>query len=189
MRNRTESINAILHNPLDYLHPQRGSLPSLFTAANVRSRLNRIVLHGLWLSPVDARQIERNQWTALWMANWKRLPTVALLMGAQLMWPQLARGARISELEPSVRAFARADVGPRSLVCAPGDGDLEQSIRALGLGVLAAWDSYIPAAFMQRLPLLFAPRVVELQQTLPAQEPNASLFLLAVQHARLHQNA
>ncbi|AZC51678.1 Oxygen-regulated invasion protein OrgA [Pseudomonas chlororaphis subsp. piscium] len=188
MLSRTDAVRAILNQPLDYLHPHRGVVPPLFAAPKVRAVLNQWLLCGLGLNCPEPQQIEQNPWTDLWVTHWQRLPSVARLMGAQLMWPQLARGARLREFDTSERAFARIDLGQRPTVPAGNEFGLEQSLSALGLGALVAWHMHIPEALMQRLLLQFAPRVVELQQTLPEQMPNSSLFILAVQHARIHQN-
>ncbi|WP_338806824.1 hypothetical protein V8U11_06115 [Pseudomonas chlororaphis] len=189
MQHRTKALLAILNQPLDYLHPQRGGVPPLLVAADARAVLNRMLLSGLGMSCPDPQQIEFNRWSDLWVVHWRRLPVIASLMGAQLLWPQLARGARSRELEASMRAFARADLGCRAPIVVNEEYGLEVSLGAVGLGALTAWREQIPEALMQRLLLQFSPQVVELQQTTPAQIPNPLLFILAVQHARIHQNA
>lgn len=93
------------------------------------------------------------------------------------------------QLDASTRAFARIELGNRPTVAICEAQALEPSLDALGLAALTAWRHYIPEALMQRLFLQFSPRVVEVQQTLPILAPNSSLFILAVQHARIHQNA
>ena len=189
MRRATEALRAILQQPLDYLHPHRGVVPALFDEPAARALLNQSLLRGLALSCPDPQQLKRNPWTDCWVAHWQHLPAVARLMGAYLMWPQLARGARMRELNVPTRAFARIDLGKRPTVAVSETDGLEQSLGAMGLAALAAWHQHIPEALMQRLFLQFSPRVVELQQTLPLLAPNPSLFILAVQHARFHQNA
>lgn len=185
----TEALRAILQQPLDYLHPHRGVVPALFGEPAARALLNQSLLRGVALSCPDPQQLKRNPWTDCWVAHWQHLPAVARLMGAHLMWPQLARGARMRELDVPTRAFARINLGNRPAVVISEAQGLEPSLDALGLAALAAWHQYIPDALMQRLFLQFSPRVVELQQTLPILAPNSSLFILAVQHARIHQNA
>ncbi|RII78287.1 hypothetical protein [Pseudomonas monteilii] len=185
----TEALRAILQQPLDYLHPHRGVVPALFGEPAARALLNQSLLRGLELSCPDPQQLKRNRWTDCWVAQWQHLPAVARLMGAHLMWPQLARGARMRELDAPTRAFARIDLGSRPTVAVSEADGLEQSFGALGLAALAAWHQHIPEALMRRLLLQFSPRVVELQKNLPLLTPNPSLFILAVQHARIHQNA
>ncbi|AZC90089.1 hypothetical protein J1G36_27495 [Pseudomonas carnis] len=183
-----DALLTILNLPLDYLHPHRGLVPPLLDGPEMRAVINQALLTGLGLSCPEPQQMARNAWTDLWILNWQHLPVVARLMGAQLMWPQLARGARMRELDSTARAFARIDLGPRVLVNIPEEAELELSTGALGLAALTAWKLHIPEALMQRLPLQFCPRVVELQHTLPLQPQNSSLFIMAVQHARIHQN-
>ncbi|MGE8059051.1 hypothetical protein [Pseudomonas sp. NPDC089547] len=185
----TEALRAILHQPLDYLHPHRGVVPALLEEPAARVLLNQALLRGLALSCPDPQQLRRNPWTDYWVAHWQQLPAVAHLMGAHLLWPQLARGACMRELDVPARAFARIDLGTRPAVAVSEADGLEQSLGALGLAALAAWHQHIPKALMQRLFLQFSPRVVELQQAMPRLAPNPSLFTLAVQHARIHQNA
>ena len=189
MLNRAEVLQAILDKPLDYLHPHRGVLPVMFDNPSARTALNQMLLRKLGLASTDPHQLERNFWTEQWIKNWSLLPSVARLMGAQLLWPQLAKGARMFQLEPQLRAFARVDLGHRAPGSVSDKVGLDQSIAALGLGALLAWDSHIPQALMERMLLQFAPAVVTLEQSLQAQKPNSSLFILAVQHARIHQNA
>lgn len=189
MLDGTEALRTILQQPLDYLHPHRGVVPALFDEPATRALLNQSLLRGMGLSCPDPQQIKRNPWADCWVEHWQHLPAVARLMGAHLMWPQLARGARMRELNAPTRAFARIDLGHRPTVAVTEAAGLEQSLCALGLAALAAWHQHIPESLMQRLFLQFSPRVVELQQTLPLLAPNPSLFILAVQHARIHQNA
>jgi type III secretion system OrgA/MxiK family protein len=188
MLRRIDALSAILRQPLDYLHPHRGMLPSMFEVPAAREVVNQALLRGLGLSCFDPQQIKLNPWGDLWVTHWQRLPSIARLMGAQLSWPQLARGARMRELDTLTRAFARINLGSSVPVTISKECGLEQSLSVLGLGALVAWHPHIPEALMQRLFLQFSPRVVELQQALPAQIPNLSLFILAVQHARIHQN-
>lgn len=189
MRPGTEALQAILCEPLDYLHPRRGQLPTLLDVPQARALLNQVLLRELKLDIPHPDALERTPWSDLWVRNWQRLPLVARLMGAQLSWPALARGARLRELEPAVRAFARVDLGHRACFAQPQPCLGEDSLEALGLNMLMAWKAQIPEVLMQRLPLQFSPSVVALQQSLSARQPNVSLFILAVQHARIHQNA
>lgn len=188
MLRRTEALRAILHQPLDYLHPHRGVVPALFDEPPARASLNQSLLKRLKLSCPDPQQIKRNPWADSWVAHWQHMPAAARLMGANLMWPQLALGARMRQLNAPTRAFARTDLGNRPAVAISVAAGLEPSLDAMGLAALSAWHQYIPDALMQRLFLQFSPQVVELQQTMPILAPNASLFILAVQHARIHQN-
>ncbi|MCK3838835.1 MULTISPECIES: hypothetical protein [Pseudomonas] len=189
MLSRTEALHAILHQPLDYLHPGRGSVPQLFDCPQARNVLNQSLLQRLALGCPNQQQSEMTLWADMWVKHWRYLPQVARLMGAQLRWPDLARGGRLRELDSSVRAFARIDLGYRASVGLNVKYELESSLSALGLGGLLAWHAHVPQTLMRRLPLQFSPEVVELQQAWPAQAPHSSLFFLAVQHARLHQNS
>lgn len=188
MRPVAEALQAILFEPLDYLHPLRGQLPTLFDVPQARALLNQALLRELKLNSPHPDELGRTPWSDLWVRHWQSLPLIARLMGAQLSWPALALGARLRDLEPVVRAFARVDLGHRA--CSPQLQSClgEESLEALGLNVLMAWKGQVPESLMQRLPLQFSPSVVALQQRLPAQQPLSSLFALAVQHARIHQN-
>lgn len=136
----TEALRAILQQPLDYLHPHRGVVPALFGEPAARALLNQSLLRGLALSCPDPQQLKRNPWTDCWVAHWQHLPAVARLMGAHLMWPQLARGARMRELDVPTRAFARINLGNRPAVVISEAQGLEPSLDAWGslLGSLAS---------------------------------------------------
>lgn len=183
----SEALESILRQPFAYLHAERGRLPALFNAPAPRALLEQALLHGLGLS-AEPLTLPAHSWAEAWVRHWQRLPAVARLMGAHAGWAQLAIGARLRELDEPTRRFARLRLGER---CASpirdADGVLD-TLDALGLNALLAWQAHVPAALMQRLALQFSPRVVALQRAMPAQQPNASLFVLAVQHARLHQN-
>ena len=170
----SEALESILRQPFAYLHAERGRLPALFNAPAPRALLEQALLHGLGLS-AEPLTLPAHSWAEAWVRHWQRLPAVARLMGAQLGWAQLAVGARLRLGERCASPIRDAD------------GVLD-TLDALGLNALLAWQAHVPAALMQRLVLQFSPRVVALQRAMPAQQPNASLFVLAVQHARLHQN-
>ncbi|TKK37745.1 hypothetical protein PflCFBP13517_25690 [Pseudomonas fluorescens] len=189
MLRQVEAIQAILNQPLDYLHPDRNVVPTLFETPKVRALLNQLLLREWGLESLEPSQIEWNSWTDLWVRHWKLLPDVARFMGVQLMRPKLAYGARLYELDASARAFACLDFGCYTSVAINESESLEHTVVALGFAALNAWRSHIPEVLMQRLPLQFAPQIVVLQQVLPQQIPNSSLFILAVQHARIHQNS
>jgi type III secretion system OrgA/MxiK family protein len=183
---RAEVLHAILHQPLDYLHPDRATFPPMFRTREAQVALNQALLRSLGARP-DLQKIECNPWINLWVTNWHRLPTVARLIGAQLSWFQLARGARIRELDAFTRSFAHINLGERLPFMVNEDHRVELTISALGLGVLVSWQSRIPEVLIERLLLQFSPQVVELQRTFPAQKPYPSLLILAIQHARIHQ--
>ncbi|MCA4963415.1 hypothetical protein [Pseudomonas sp. Y24-6] len=187
MSQASEALELILRQPFAYLHAERGRLPALFAAPGPRAVLDQALLRGLGLS-AEPLTLPAHSWAEAWVRHWRRLPAVARLMGAQLGWAQLAIGARLRELDQPTRSFARLGLGERcaSPIC-DTDGVLD-TLDAMGLNALLAWHAHIPPALMQRLILQFSPRVVALQRAMPAQQPNASLFVLAVQHARLHQN-
>lgn len=189
MHQRVDALRQILFEPLDYMHPDRGVIPHMFELPAARAVLNRCLLRSLSQATLDLEEFERGPWTDLWVAHWQRLPDLACLMGAQLLWPQLARGARLRELDAFVRSFARMDLGNRRPIIGIEGYCVARSVSAVGLGSLIAWHPHIPDELIQRLFLQFSPRVVELQQSLPAQIPNPLLLILAVQHARIHQTS
>jgi len=47
MPRRTEALRAILQQPLDYLHPNRGVVPALFAEPAIRALLNQSLLRRL----------------------------------------------------------------------------------------------------------------------------------------------
>lgn len=187
LRPQTEALRKILFEPLDYLHPHRATIPAVFEGKQARMIVNQALLRGFKFGKCDNQQTVLGPWAERWVVHWSRLTTVAYLMGVQLAGTQLAVGGRLCMLEPFARTFLRVNLRGHTQVILADEDDLETSLTALGLSALLSWKLHIPEALIERLPLLFAPRVVTLQKSLPPQTLNSSLFLLAVQHARINQ--
>ncbi|WHS62138.1 secretion system protein [Pseudomonas sp. G2-4] len=179
-----DGLQKILAEPLEYLHPQRLVVPAGFDGAQARSLLNRIVLEGLalqgpWPSPLTgvAKQ---------WVRHWRRLPYIALLMGAYRLMPDLARGAALGCLPIPVRRFASYSLGARGGLPINRSPVSVEQVEAAGLNALWSWHEQVPAALLDRLALQFSETVVGLHRQCPLTKPDPSLFFLAVQHARLY---
>jgi type III secretion system OrgA/MxiK family protein len=185
MSTRVESLRLILQEPLAYLHPQRLSLPSMFDSPSSRAALNRLLLSGLGLQGQWLETVGTAPWTELWLKHWRLLPGIAGLLGAHECWPRLARGASMQVLTPAQRAFARCSIGGRSSNAGEGKVSLVD-VEAAGLNALLGWREKLPEVLIQRLPLQFSPETVDVQRSMAAMKPDASLFILAVQHARIH---
>jgi type III secretion system OrgA/MxiK family protein len=182
-----ERLQRILAEPLDYLHVERLRIPAGFEGAEARRALNQIVLEGL---------ASEGPWPAAplgtvadhWVQQWHQLPYIASLMGAWRLFPDLARGGALQQLPASLRRFASCSVGARvGLPVEPSSLSMRQ-VEAAGFNALCGWSEHIPTLLLERLSLQFAPQVVDLHRQWPVAEPDAALFFLAVQHARLHPN-
>ncbi|MBT2339695.1 MULTISPECIES: secretion system protein [Pseudomonas] len=179
-----ECLRRIFAEPLGYLHPQRLLIPREFEGAEARSLLNRMLLDGLsmpvWLPSVRLTGVAKQ-----WVRHWRQLPFIALLMGAYRLMPELARGAALRCLPASVRRFAGYHLGAR------GDLPIDrlpismEQIEAAGLNALWSWHQQVPPWLLERLALQFSEPVVRLHRQWPVPKPVPTLFLLAVQHARL----
>jgi len=184
---RVEGLQAILAEPLSYLHPQRLSVPAGFDCPEARRLLNRIVLEGLQLEgPWPSVQLSpmANQW----VGHWRRLPHIAELMGAYRVMPELARGGALRGLPMSLRRFASYSLGTRSRLPIDSPQVSMEQVQAAGLNALCSWHGQVPAMLLKRLTLQFCPSVVRLHEQWPVAEPDPALFHLAVQHARLYPN-
>ncbi|NWB92869.1 hypothetical protein [Pseudomonas agarici] len=178
-----ERLRQILWQPLDYLHSRRLSLPAGFNDGPGRQVLNRILLEGLTL-PTSCPAL--SPLATVWVHEWWRLPHIARLIGAQRLWPELARGARMGLLSASVRDFARCAIAPRLILELLSDSPVLQQVDSVGLAQLLAFERALPTALRERLPLQFCEAVVDGQAWLPVSVPDPVLFFLAVQHARRH---
>jgi type III secretion system OrgA/MxiK family protein len=182
-----ECLQAILAEPVSYLHPQRLPVPAGFDGPEVTNLLNRILLEGLelqgpWpLLPLTAVATQ-------WVRHWRRLPYIARLMGAYRLMPDLARGAALRCLPLHVRRFAGLRQGTRSGLPIERSPVGVEQVEAAGLNALWSWHEQIPPLLLQRLVLQFSEPVVRLHKQWPVTEPDTALFFLAVQHARLYPN-
>jgi len=182
-----EALHVLLNQPLDYLHPARGAVALRLQGPASRQLLNRLVLRELGLSCPAPEALALGACGQMWLRHWQQLPRIAWLMGGQLMWPQLALGARMGQLDAPSRAFARMDLGVRRACGQAPPANLDCLLRASGLNALMAWRDIVPWALVERLPLLFSPQEVQMQRAMPAQPVNSLLFFLAVQHAQFNQ--
>lgn len=176
-----DCLRQILWQPLDYLEASRLELPEAFVAEPARQALNRLLLEGLQL-PLSLPN--PGAFAAVWIRHWRQLPQIARLMGAQRLWPQLARGARMGQLSARVRDFAQCAIGPRLAWALSDEAPLLPQVDGVGLAHLLAFDRPVPEALRERLVLLFPEAVVAWQVRLPALVADPALFFLAVQHAR-----
>ncbi|WP_017901928.1 hypothetical protein [Pseudomonas asplenii] len=183
MNGLDECQRQILWQPLDYLASGRLPLPEACMGEPARQALNRILLEGLQL-PMSLPT--PGAFTRLWIRQWRQLPQIARLMGAQRLWPSLARGARMGLLSAQVRDFAHCAIGSRLSWELCADSPLLEQVDGVGLAHLLAFDEALPVALRERLVLMFSEAVVAWQARLPVPPPDHVLFFLAVQHARQH---
>ncbi|MGJ7515654.1 secretion system protein [Pseudomonas baetica] len=182
-----ECLQAIVAEPLGYLHPQRLTVPPGFEGGEARELLNRILLEGLELqgpwpsTPLSAVAIQ-------WVRHWRQLPSIARLMGAYRLMPDLARGAVLRCLPLPTRRFAGLNLGNRSRLSVEHSPVSNEQVEAAGLNALWSWHAQVPPLLLQRLVLQFPEPVVRLHEQWPVTEPDTALFFLAVQHARRYPN-
>ena len=183
-----ECLQAILAEPLSYLHPQRLSVPAGFDGGEARTLLNGMLLEGLGLQgpwpfvPLTAVAIQ-------WVRHWQQLPYIARLMGAYRLLPELARGAALLGLPSPIRQFAGYSQGAISGLPIEGSPVCVEQVDAAGLNALWSWHQQIPSMLLDRLLLQFPEPVVRLHKQWPITDPDSALFFLAVQHARLYPNS
>ncbi|MDO7896757.1 secretion system protein [Pseudomonas citrulli] len=178
-----ECLRRILAEPLAYLHPQRLVVPAQFAGAEARSVLNRMVRDALAL-PRSLPSTALAGVAKPWVRHWRRLPSIALLMGAYRLLPALARGAALCNLPASARRFAGCHLGPRNGPPIDGWPVSMAEVEAAGLNALWGWHRQVPPCLLECLALQFSEPVVGLHRQWPVPEPAPTLFFLAVQHAR-----
>lgn len=182
-----EAWRGIAERPLGYIHSERLRLPIAMDTAQVQAVLNPLLVSCLQLDGNVPPLAERQGRAALWATHWQRLPEIAGLVAAWLLWPQLARGAHSCRLSAMQRSFAALPLGDRvadkSWMAVPAPIRLE----AIGLHALTGWQKGLPALLGERLPLLFSPQAQACQRALAPVNVDYTLFLMAVQHARHNQ--
>lgn len=186
---RLAELQRVLTSPLEYLHPERFSVPLLMDTAEARTHLNALIVQGMGWADSETQDTVAAPWLGYWLQHWEELTLIAGIIGAQLQRAQLARAGALLHLDTAQRAFIRADLDLRSHACRPEGASVAQWVQATGLNALLAWETHMPRALMQRLPLQFSPQVAAWQQAMPALPMDIPLFFLAVQHAQLHQTA
>lgn len=187
MTSCAERLRQIFAEPLEYVHPRRLNLPPGFDSPDARRVLNRMLLEGL---------DQQGPWPSMpltgvaqqWIRQWRQLPYIACLMGAWRLFPQLARGGALQQLPMPLRRFASCRPEPRDNVLLEPSWTPLQQVEATGFHLLSNFSGLLPLPLFERLFLQFSPQVVGLQTQWPVAEPDTALFILAVQHARLHPN-
>ncbi|WP_434629616.1 secretion system protein [Pseudomonas sp. Z1-29] len=181
-------LQAILAEPLAYLHRQRLVVPAGFDGPEARSLLNRMVLDGLALQGPGLASAPLTAVAQQWVRHWQQLPYIARLIGAARLMPDLARGAALLRLAEPVRRFACYGFGSGGALMFDGSPISVDQVDAAGLNALSSWCEQVPPHLLERLPLQFSEPVVRLHRQWPLAKPDPALFFLAVQHARLHPN-
>jgi hypothetical protein len=180
----SECLLRIIGEPLDYLHPQRLSLPPAFQGPQARQVLNRILLADLDQGPWPS--VAPTALAYLWIRQWRQLPYIASLMGAYRLLPSLAQGGVLQQLSPTLRKFAVSQSGNRDNPGMDLSAAIMPQIEAAGLNALWSWHDFVSPRLLARLLLQFSVEVVDLHRRWPVTEPDTTLFFMAVQHARLY---
>jgi hypothetical protein len=178
----SEYLPGIIGAPLDYVHPQRLSLPDDFQGPEARRVLNRILVEGIDPGPWPAAS--PTAMACLWLRHWHQLPYIALLMGAYRLLPNLARGGVLRQLPQTVRRFAVGLSGRRDTLSMDLSCAILPQVEAAGLNALRGWHDAISPRLLERLLLQFCVEVVDLHRRWPVTQPDTTLFFMAVQHAR-----
>ena len=187
MTSSAERWQRIFAEPLDYLHPERLTVPSGFEAPEARRVLNQIVLENL-ASQGSWPAMPQTAIADMWVRQWRQLPVIASLMGAWRLFPQLARGGALQHLPVAWRRFASCNPGARANLPLLSSCSPVQQVEAAGFNALSCWSDCLPQPLLDRLALQFSAQVVDLQKQWPVAKSDPTLFFLAVQHARLHPN-
>jgi type III secretion system OrgA/MxiK family protein len=190
----------IMFDPLSYIHPQRLRLPQQLDTPRQRAALNDMLLGGFGLA--SGRTTPSSVAEQQLIMHWQHLPYVCMLVGAQLLKPELAWRGRLLQLSAPVRFFMSLplhnEVGRAGADrAAERDADMParraadaepHRVQALGLRNMLAWQQAASAALLGRMRLLFAPALDACFERPRKQLQPADLFLIsqAIQYAKNH---
>ncbi|WP_410012216.1 type III secretion apparatus protein OrgA/MxiK [Sodalis sp. C49] len=173
-------LDAILYDPLSWLHPRRLPLPPALNGARARSIINGILIQAHDWS-VDCPPAAVDGPAALFIRHWRLMPQAALLIAAQRHRASLARQGGLLQLPSWVRQFAGL-----AIVDSYGDDmpvAIPAALIARGRGELLAFGAQLPLAIRQRISLLFSPELDRETGGEPRPAPSPLLIKLAFQHA------
>lgn len=178
----TQPFEAILYDPLSWMHPRRLAVAPGLRGARQRSIINDMIIASQGWS------VEMPLSTPSWLARqcvgqWHGLPQVALLIACQRHRALLARQGRIRLLPAWVRAFAELAI----VESAAGS-----CLVNLSLGTLLSWGKNellsggepLPIALSQRIALLFPPALDRENVASATFSDSPLLIKLALQYAK-----
>ncbi|KMN49770.1 hypothetical protein VL04_20120 [Chromobacterium violaceum] len=183
MAKQAVQLRALLFDPLSYLHRDRLRLPPALAGAEQRRLVNDMLIAGYRLR-TDWSPDPADRSHGLWLAEWRRLPQAAYLMGCQLLRARLAARGGLLRLPGWARGFAAMQIGAEWPAAPLDEAPGHDAILLAGFGQLLSWRERMPEALAQRLPLLFPAWVDEASPCIPAQ--NTLLLTLALQYAKRH---
>jgi type III secretion system OrgA/MxiK family protein len=186
----------IMFDPLSYIHPQRLRLPQHFDTPRQRAALNDMLLGGFGLA--CGRTAPTGVAEQQLIMHWQHLPYVCMLVGAQLLKPELAWRGRLLQFSAPVRFFMSLPLHNGVDRAAGRDADRSarraadaepHRVQALGLSNVLGWQAAAAsAALLGRMRLLFAPALDACFERPRKPLQPADLFLIsqAIQYAKNH---
>lgn len=177
-----QPLEAILFDPLSWMHPQRLTLTPGLSGARQRSIINDMIIASQGWSV--ATPLLTPGWLARQCVDqWHRLPQVALLIACQRHRALLARQGRIRLLPAWVRAFAELAI-VESVASACVAQPTLGTLLFWGKNELLSGGELLPTVLSQRIALLFSPALDRENEARAASPDSPLLIKLAFQYAK-----
>lgn len=178
-----QPLDAILFDPLSWMHPQRLHLAPALRGSQQRSVINSMIINALAWS--NERPAMNNPLTRQFIEHWCILPQITLLIACQRHRAELTRQGRICRLPSWVRPFA--ELALVDSVAGPLAAPLSTStLLSWGKHELLVSGKFLPNELLQRVSLLFSPDVEYELPPPQAADANPLLLKLAFQYAKTH---
>jgi len=178
-------VQAVMFDPLSYIHPERLTLPAAFGAPGQHAIINRMLLDHYQLSS-DLPRVMPGSLDYLLLKHWLQLPQLAYLLACQRFRVALSRGGKLLSLPDWARSFAVLPLSHSGDDAMPAGGLDITTMLQQGLVDLLSRCHGVAPALRQRIPLLF-PHIVKMAEFPPpaaAAERDDILLILALQHVK-----
>lgn len=153
-------LMTVMFDPLDYIHPARFRLPQHCGLPAQRAAINAMLLDHYALRRLPPPCLTAGLDTVL--KHWRRLPDIALLLGATYLRLALARRGAVLRLPLWVQVFLRLPLSGGDAPPLQMTRNADESVPDLfllswhGVQLLDALADGLPTALKKRIPLLFA---------------------------------
>jgi len=181
---KVTSLQHILYDPCGWIHPGRFVLPKMLNSAGCQSVFNTLLIRHYGLS-VDHSEISVGSITEAIVENWLILPHVVFLLACKQYRAPLLYQGEFRHMEKYVQDFCShpsANEQPIR-ICQPVTLDI---LMAGSLQILMGFNKKIPQSLIQRIPLLFDEKHLQLNSFNFLSEVSTIDFKLAIQYAKNH---
>jgi type III secretion system OrgA/MxiK family protein len=176
------SLLRVMYAPLDYIHPKRFLKPTEDLSPCVQQVVNNHLIKQYNLLTALDFSVGSDNFSQPLVSGWRLLPRVARLLGCKIARGSMARNGQFVALPLVAQRFISL---PVPCPAYPSDASFSESdIELIGARYLYQQKPHLPAALAQRLSLVFAPEVENIDQTMPSLTFNRSLLTFAFDYAK-----